>query len=111
MGRKTTKNLRIREHPIIEYDYQKSKKVTIIVNGKKMTAYEGEPIAAALVASGLKVFRRTLKMHNPRGIYCAIGRCTDCIMNVDGHPSIRTCVTPVKEGMVIKEQNILDLGK
>ena len=106
MEEKINNNLRIRKHPIIEYDYQKSKKVTITVNGKKLVAYEGEPIASALVASGLKVFRKTPKLHNPRGIYCAIGRCTDCIMNVDGHPSIRTCVTPVKEGMVIKDQNI-----
>jgi len=98
--------LRIEDHPILDFKKNRGKKVHITVNGKRMEAYEGEPIAAALVASGIKVFRRTPKLHMPRGLYCAIGRCTDCIMNVNGVPSIRTCVTPVEDGMIIKNQGI-----
>ena len=33
------------------------------------------------------------KEHKPRGIFCAIGRCTDCVMVVDGKPNVRTCMT------------------
>jgi predicted molibdopterin-dependent oxidoreductase YjgC len=77
------------------------RKVLIKVDGKKVEALEGEPIAAALMAKGIRVFRRTRKRGEPRGVFCAIGRCTDCIMTVDGVPNVRTCVTLVREGMEV----------
>ncbi|MHB8947330.1 MAG: (2Fe-2S)-binding protein, partial [Bacillota bacterium] len=40
----------------------------------------------------------------PRGLFCAIGRCTDCVMTVDGVPNVRTCVTPVREGLRVETQ-------
>jgi predicted molibdopterin-dependent oxidoreductase YjgC len=76
--------------------------VKIEVDGRIVEAYEGEPIAAALTAAGIHFFRRTPRTNEPRGLYCAIGLCTDCIMNVDGKPNVRTCVTPVKPGMKIR---------
>jgi predicted molibdopterin-dependent oxidoreductase YjgC len=57
-----------------------------------------------MLAAGLKVFRRTPKLHSPRGVYCAIGRCTDCVMVVNGRANVRTCVTPVEDGMVVTSQ-------
>jgi predicted molibdopterin-dependent oxidoreductase YjgC len=92
--------MRIFEHPILK-KYKKKKKFNICFNGKKITAYEGETIAAALWASGIKKFRTTPKYEEPRGVFCNRGRCTDCIMNVDGKPNVRTCVTIAKEGMVV----------
>jgi predicted molibdopterin-dependent oxidoreductase YjgC len=92
--------LRVREHPILR-KLELGRKVVIRVDGKAVEAFEGEPIAAALMARGIKVLRRTRKKKQPRGIFCAIGRCTDCIMTVDGMPNVRTCVTPVREGMEI----------
>jgi len=100
--------LRIENHPILG-DYKKGKEMKIIVNGKEVVAYEGEMIASALVASGTKVFRYTEKYSNPRGLFCAIGRCTDCIMEVDGVSNVRTCITLVEEGMVVNTQK--GLGK
>ncbi|MDY3909521.1 MAG: (2Fe-2S)-binding protein [Eubacterium sp.] len=94
---------RIEEHPILGKP-EKGKKVTFSFDGKPVEGYEGEPIAAALKAAGLMVHRYTAKQHKPRGIFCAIGRCTDCVMVVDGKPNIRTCVTPLKEGMVVQTQ-------
>jgi len=95
--------LRVIHHPILG-DETRSCNATIQVDGKQISAVEGEPIAAALLAAGIKKFRETPKKHKPRGIFCAIGRCTDCIMTVDGIPNVRTCVTPVRDGMVIKTQ-------
>jgi predicted molibdopterin-dependent oxidoreductase YjgC len=37
-------------------------------------------------------------------MFCAIGRCTDCIMVVNGRPNIRTCVEPLKAGMAVETQ-------
>ena len=60
--------------------------------------------AAALKAQGVMIHRYTKKEHKPRGIFCAIGRCTDCVMVVNGKPNIRTCVTPLEEGMKVQTQ-------
>lgn len=94
---------RIEEHPILG-EVEKGKPITFTFDGKEVKGFEGEPIAAALKAEGLMVHRYTQKEHKPRGIFCAIGRCTDCVMIVDGVPNVRTCITPLKEGMEVKTQ-------
>ena len=94
--------LRIYDHPILG-KLEEKKKVFIEVDDKRVEAYEGEPIAA-LLAAGIRVFRYTAKGNEPRGLFCAIGRCTDCVMTVDGIPNIRTCVTPVRDGMKVETQ-------
>jgi len=95
--------MRIIHHPILG-DIAERKKVIIKVDGAELEAYEGETIASALVAAGIKVFRNTRKLKEPRRIFCALGRCTDCVMTVDGQPNIRTCITPVRDGMEIWTQ-------
>ena len=95
--------MRIEEHPILG-TYQKGKTVTFTLDEKEMQGWEGEPIAAALKAAGVMVHRHTLKNDAPRGIFCAIGRCTDCVMIVDGQPNVRTCVTPLHAGMKVQTQ-------
>ncbi len=94
---------RIQNHPILGKT-EKGRKVTFTCDGRELEGYEGEPIAAALKVNGIMVHRYTAKKHEPRGIFCAIGRCTDCVMIVDGRPNIRTCVTPLKEGMCVQTQ-------
>lgn len=94
---------RISEHPILG-ELEKGQEVSFFYNGEKYTGYEGESIAAALKAAGVMIHRYTKKEHKPRGIFCAIGRCTDCVMVVDGKPNVRTCVTPLAAGMDIKTQ-------
>ena len=80
--------MRVTEHPILD-ELDTSKTVTIYFNGRPIEALEGEPIASALMNAG---------------IFCAIGRCTDCMMIVDGVPNTRTCVTPVRDGMHVRTQ-------
>jgi len=95
---------RITEHPVLG-DAPEGRKVTITVDGRALEAHEGEPVAVALMAAGKRVLRYTEKLGEPRGIFCALGRCTDCAMTVDGHPNVRTCVTPVREGMRVQTQH------
>lgn len=95
--------MRIEHHPIVG-EPNKGKKITFSFDGKTLEGYEGEPIAVALKASGLMVHRYTTKTHKPRGIFCAIGRCTDCVMVVNGQPNVRTCVTQLEEGMDVRTQ-------
>lgn len=95
---------RIVEHPILGAP-SKGSRVVFTYDGVEMGGYEGEPIAMALKAAGVEVHRFTAKRHEPRGIFCAIGRCTDCVMVVDGKPNVRTCMTPLAAGMDVRTQD------
>ncbi|MGD2142030.1 MAG: 2Fe-2S iron-sulfur cluster-binding protein [Candidatus Bathyarchaeota archaeon] len=93
---------RIYEHPILEFD--RGKEVTIYLDGEPMKAFENETVAAALYANGVREFSKSIKYRRPRGFFCAIGRCSACMMEVDGVPNVRTCVTMVEDGMRINRQ-------
>lgn len=83
--------MRIKEHPILELKH--GEKVTFTFEGGKLEGYNDEPIAAALVAAGIKVLSYSKKFKRPRGFFCAIGKCSSCLMNVNGIPNVRTCIT------------------
>lgn len=94
---------RITNHPILG-ETPERKLVKFTYDGKTLEGYEGEPIASALRVAGVMAHRYTVKKHEPRGVFCAIGRCTDCVMVVDGKPNVRTCITPLAEGMTVETQ-------
>ncbi len=95
--------MRIEKHPIMD-TYEKGPLVEFSLDGKPMQGYAGEPIAVALRAAGVMVHRHTRKTGEARGMFCAIGRCTDCVMIVDGKPNVRTCITPLVAGMQVQTQ-------
>lgn len=96
--------MRIKDHIILGPE-RAANLVRITVDGKELMAKEGEPILASLLAENIIVNRYTVKRKEPRGLFCGIGQCTDCAMVVDGKPNVRTCITPVRQGMVIKTQH------
>ena len=75
--------------------------------GERIPAFEGDTIASALFASGRRVFSRSFKYHRPRGLLCCSGQCPNCLMQVDGVPSVRACVEPAREGAQVRAQNVL----
>ena len=95
--------LRVRKHPVLG-TLSEARIVQITVDGHPLPAIEGEPILAALAAHGIRECRTTTHRDEPRWFYCGIGRCTDCVMIVDGIPNVRTCVTPVADGMRVERQ-------
>lgn len=94
--------MRITNHPILKFN--RGKKVKFIFNGNELEGYEGESIAAALHANGVKVLSYSLKNKRFRGFYCAIGNCSSCLMEVNGEANVRTCTKSLKEGMIINNQ-------
>src|SRR5579862_6739058 len=76
-----------------------------LFQGKEIDANDGDTVAAALYRAGRRIFSRSFKYHRPRGLLCVAGNCPNCLMNVDGVPNVRTCVTPVREGMDVRSQN------
>ena len=93
----------IQKHPILDFSH--GREVDFTFDGKVMKGFEGEPIAMALHANGVHIYRVTPEMKRPRGFFCAIGKCSSCFMTVDGVPNIRTCVTPLKAGMKVETQH------
>ncbi len=96
--------MRLSEHPILNFERIRGKEVTIYFEGKPIKAHEGETIAMALYAAGVKTFQHSIEKHRPRGLFCAIGKCSSCLMKVNGIPNVRTCITLVEEGMQIERQ-------
>ena len=94
--------MRITQHPILTF--ARGKKVSFTLDGRRLEGYEGEPIAAALHDAGVKVLRRSMRLGRPRGFFCAVGKCSSCLMRVDGEPNVRVCMEPLREGVRVETQ-------
>ena len=83
----------------------RSEAVVFEFNGRPVDAYEGDTVASALYAAGVRIFSRSFKYHRARGLMCVAGRCPNCLMTVDGVPNVRTCTKPIRTGMKVRHQN------
>ena len=95
--------MRIEQHPIL--NFEKKKEISFIFEGNPVIGYEGDTIASALHALGVKTLSFSIKDKRPRGFYCAIGNCASCHMIVNGVPNVRTCITPLTEGIRVERQH------
>ncbi len=95
---------RITAHPILG-DLPPRTLVAFTFDGAAVEGREGEPIAAALFAAGYRVLRTMPRFGDARGGYCMIGRCTDCMVIVDGIPNVPACLTPVFAGLIVRAQH------
>ncbi len=83
----------------------------IEVDGTPTTAYRGETVASVMLAGGTLTLRRTRKMDKPRGLFCGIGVCYDCLVIVDGRANVRACMTRAAPGMKVRTQWGVGEGK
>ncbi len=79
--------------------------MTFQFNGRPVEARAGDTLASAMYRAGQRIFSRSFKYHRPRGLLCLSGKCPNCMVNVDGTPNVRACMTPACEGAVVKHQN------
>ncbi|NWB31300.1 (2Fe-2S)-binding protein [Pseudomonas gingeri] len=79
--------------------------VTIYLDGKPISAREGETIAACLLRADVRKFRTTPVSGVPRLPYCMIGHCFDCLIEIGGVGSRQACLTQVQEGMQLSTQH------
>lgn len=68
-------------------------------DGEPISAPEGSSVGAALIAAGHQTWRTT-RGGKPRGLFCGIGVCYDCLVTVDGRTE-RACMVELCEGMNI----------
>lgn len=76
--------------------------VTITFNGRPLDVAAGQTIGAALMSHGIMSWRATRGAGRPRGLFCGIGVCFDCLVTVDGDSGQRACLATVQDGMTIE---------
>lgn len=81
-----------------------AKTVTISIDGVRVEASEGDTVAAVLLRQKESWTRLSPVSRAPRGPYCMMGVCFDCLAIVDGVASVQTCLTPVRDGMRVERQ-------
>jgi predicted molibdopterin-dependent oxidoreductase YjgC len=78
--------------------------VAFTFDGISVSARAGDSVAAALLAAGIRVFRTTPVSGAPRGPYCMMGVCFECLVRIDGVANRQGCLVPVREGMEVETQ-------
>lgn len=82
----------------------RGRSLSLQIDGRVIEAYEGETLAAAMLAADARVFRRDTQ-DRPRGLFCNMGVCSECLVDVTqaGQPTrrLRACVTDVQADMVV----------
>ena len=73
--------------------------------GRTLRARAGQSVAAALTEAGVRSWRVTRREERPRGLFCGIGVCFDCLLTIDGVPAQRACLVPVRDGIVLGDDD------
>jgi predicted molibdopterin-dependent oxidoreductase YjgC len=73
-------------------------------DGRPVAFRPGQSVGAALTAAGVRSWRSTRVDGRPRGLFCGIGVCFDCLLVVDGRPNERACIVPADAGMRVESQ-------
>ena len=76
--------------------------VTLTFEGEPLTARDGDTVAAALLAAGHTAIRTTAVSGLPRGAFCMMGVCFDCLIEIDGEPNRQGCQVLVRDGMTVR---------
>lgn len=77
-------------------------RIVFTFEGAEVIGHAGESLAAALLAfTGGATLERAGSTRTP---YCMMGVCFDCLVEVDGRPNVQACLTPLREGMVVRRQ-------
>jgi predicted molibdopterin-dependent oxidoreductase YjgC len=74
--------------------------ISLLVDGAIVHAFLGENVATALLASGRRVLRTSPRTGSPRGMFCAMGVCQECVLDIDGRLQT-ACTTRARDGMAI----------
>lgn len=79
--------------------------IEISLDGEQLTGVAGQSIAGVVLASGRIAWRRTSVEGRPRGLFCGIGVCFDCIVTVNGERDVRACLRRAADGDVVVSQH------
>jgi len=83
--------------------------VEIIVNNQPVMARQGEKLTSALLAAGYRTLHYKEISGAPRGMFCSMGVCHDCMVTVNSRPFVRACMTKIEPGMRVEVDREWDL--
>jgi len=86
-------------------EFRRGKQVHFTFNGWKITGFENESLASAILASGYTVLSRSIRFHRPRTMFCSTGECGWCTLEVDNIPNVHACAAECREGLIVRSQN------
>jgi len=95
--------MRIIKHPILDFNWEKP--ISFIFNNKTLNGFSNDTIASALHANNVKTLSKSLRYKRDRGFFCGIGKCSSCLMQVNGIPNVRTCIAPLSKNITVKTQD------
>lgn len=76
--------------------------ITVSVNGEPVTGVLGQTLAGVMLASNILAWSTTPIHHRPRGMFCGIGVCFDCLVVVNGQRDVRACQRRASDGDVVE---------
>ena len=79
-----------------------SERIRVLIDGAPFEGREGDNIATVLLLAGKIICRRTFVSGEPRGPYCMMGACFECLVSVDGIDGLQACMIPIRSGMRIE---------
>lgn len=82
-------------------------KIQIFFDNQEIEAFEGENLAAALLAAGIKQLRKNPVSKQPRAPYCMMGACFECLVEIDGQ-SKQACMTETTAGLTVRTPQDID---
>lgn len=85
-------------------DMPATREVALSFENRPVMAREGDTVAAALLAAGIRACRTTPVSESPRAPYCMMGVCFDCLVEIDGVPNVQACQVLVHKGMQVRSQ-------
>ena len=77
---------------------------SLTFDGRQIPVLDGQTIGASLTAAGVRSWRTTRGSRAPRGLFCGIGVCYDCLLRLNGRPNVRACVTAARPGDIVTTQ-------
>jgi D-hydroxyproline dehydrogenase subunit alpha len=74
-------------------------------NDRDLAAPDGTAIAGALLSNGEQAWRTTRRGDQCRGLFCGIGTCFDCLVDVNGEKAVRACLRRVRDGDEVRSSD------
>ncbi len=87
------------------------REITLTFDGRPVPAVAGDSVGAALTRAGVRSWRTTRREGRPRGLFCGIGVCYDCLLTVDGSANQRACLVPAVDGMELSSGRSAGCGR
>ena len=79
-----------------------SERIAVLIDGAPFEGRQGDSIATVLLLAGKNGCRRSFVSGEPRGPYCMMGVCFECLVRVDGIDGLQACMIPIRRGMRIE---------